>query len=230
MPELEQTQTEQDFGKEKENESMDERQANITNETQYMAIFYDGSERKEIFADTKEKLLQAVQEAKPDQKETDRCYIQEWDAESGKYKQEGIYLIESGRDITPIEFNMPYMSQETFDAVKQEIKDMGAKFDSDMRYWYVERSIGEDVIHQIQDCLEKHDEGVYLNLPKADTEEIFLAQIDELTKTVGGAHYNPDKKAWYITEDEDRSKFAAYLPSEKSSTIEPKNKDNHERA
>ena len=228
--------------------TMDMIQSYIDSKTPYKAVYYDGKERKEVFADTKENALQAVQEVKPERKETDRCYIQERE-ESGAYKQEGIYLIESGRDVTPVELKRPYISQETYSEIKQEFKEMGAKFDGDKKVWYAERSLGEDAIKQLQDFLDKHDEGIYLNLPKTKTPEEFKAQVEQLKQD--GARYNPDKKAWYITEKTDRSKFADYLPAEKTSihakleqnrktaeqneqgkdrSIEPKNKDNHERA
>ncbi|MCM1386454.1 MAG: hypothetical protein NC231_03940 [Bacillus sp. (in: Bacteria)] len=231
-------------------ETFDSIQSSIDAKSQYKAIYYDGDTRREAYGATKEDAFQAVQEATPGRKETDRCYVQERDAQSGEYQQEGIYLIESGRDVTPVKLNMPYMSRETFDTVRQEIKDMGAKFDGDKKAWYVERSIGDDSIKQIQNHLEKHDEGVYLNLPKADTREEFKTQVEQLKQD--GARYNPDKKAWYITEKEDRSKFTDYLPSDKPSihdklssyteqaalqnklsqerTMEPKNKDTYERA
>ena len=229
-------------------ETMDMIQSYIDSKTLYKAVYYDGKERKEVFADTKEHVLQAVQEVKPERKETDRCYIQER-GESGAYNQEGIYLIESGKDVTPVELKKPYISQETYSEIKQELKEMGARFDADKKIWYAERSLGEDAIKQLQEFLDKHNEGIYLNLPKTKTSEEFKAQVEQLKQD--GARYNPDKKAWYITDKADRSKFADYLPAEKTSihakleqnrktaeqneqgkerSMEPKNKENHERA
>lgn len=167
---------------------------------------------------------------------------------NSRYPESGTNLAKSGRDVTPVELRLPYMSPETFKTARAEIKAMGAKFNADKKVWYIERPAGERAIEQIKDCLNRHDEGIYLKLPKAETKEGFNALLVQIKKD--GARYNPDKKAWYITKETDRSKFADYLFAEKSSvrdklsrnkenagkngqrrerTMEPRDKDSHER-
>lgn len=220
---------------------------NANEEVMFKAIYYDSSERKEIYAGTLEQALKEASKSKGAIKESERCYIQKYDAKSDSYKQEGIYLLASGKDITPVELKLPYMSQKTFMDVKENIKSMGAKFNNSKKMWYVERSVGQETIDIINDYLDKHDEATYLKLPSVSPDEFkkIVAQIKE-----AGAKYNGDKKAWYITDRVDQSKFADYLDEGKKSVreklgqykaaadgqkmgneheIEARNKDNRER-
>ncbi len=102
------------------------------------------------------------------------------------------------------------MTKETFMKVKEEIKSMGAKFNPHEKAWYVERSIGKDMIDKINKCLAQHDEAIYLNLYHVKPQE-FKQTIKEIKQN--GARYNPDKKRWYITESDDLRKFWMYLPN-----------------
>lgn len=125
------------------------------------------------------------------------------------------------QETQPIRLKLPYMTKETFMKVKEEIKSMGAQFDPVQKGWYAERGIGQEAIDRIKDCLSNHDEAIYLNkLPPCGPSE-FKNMIDQLKRD--GAHYNPDKKLWYITEKEERSKFIQYLPKEKDSVHEKLN-------
>lgn len=117
----------------------------------------------------------------------------------------------------PVRLRFPYMTRSTFMAAKEEIKKMGAQFDPDHKSWYVDQSVGQETIANIQDYLMGHDEAIYLHLPPANPKS-FKGMIDQLKQD--GARYNPDKKLWYITEKEDRNKFLPYLPTEKESVHE----------
>ena len=119
-----------------------------------------------------------------------------------------------------VELKLPYMTRDTFMAVKEEIKRMGARFDTDNRTWYVESDAGQEVIDNINEYLSVHDEAIYLKLPPASPQK-FKMITNQIKQN--GAHYNPNKKAWYITEKEDRSQFSEYLPSDKSSVHEKLN-------
>lgn len=180
-----------------------------TNMKQFKAVYYDNSERKEIFGASKEDVIDAVRQLKVNAGEKERCYIQEYDGQ--KYQQEGIYLIASGRDVTPIEIRLPYMRPETFKEVREEIKKMGVRFDGNKKVWYMERCDAESKMDMLQNYLNNHDDAIYLKLPRQITTDQFKEIIDQLKQD--GARYNPDKKAWYITDRNDISKFSAYLPS-----------------
>ncbi len=138
---------EEDWEPKQEQESLSHE--NMDENRRFKAVYYDNSERKEIFSSSKMEAIDTVRrlmEPEPVSRFVDgkkltgkeRCYIQELDAE-GQYQQEGIYLIASGRDVTPVEIRLPYMRPETFKEVKDEIKKMGAKFDGDKKKWYAER-------------------------------------------------------------------------------------------
>lgn len=109
-----------------------------------------------------------------------------------------------------VRLKFPYMTRDTFMAVKDEIKHMGAEFDPNRKEWYVDRSVGKETITNIQDYITSHDEAIYLKLPQSNAKE-FRSMIEQLKKD--GARYNPDKKRWYITESVDRTKFWTYLPT-----------------
>ena len=117
----------------------------------------------------------------------------------------------------PVRLRFPYMTRSTFMAAKEEIKKMGAQFNPENKSWYVEQSVGQETIANIQDYLMRHDEAIYLHLPPADPKS-FKGMLEQLKQD--GARYNPDKKLWYITEKEDRNKFLPYLPTEKESVHE----------
>lgn len=78
----------------------------------------------------------------------------------------------------------------------------------------------EETIDNIQDYLMKNDEAIYLKLPPLSPQQ-FKKITDQLKKD--GARYNPDKKAWYITEKAEQSKFQKYLPTVKESIHEKLN-------
>lgn len=255
--------------------SKENNEINNSTSEKFRAVYYENSERKELFADTKDAAIALVKNAKSSVQENDRCYIQEL-GDNGKYNAEGIYLIDSGKDITPVEINLPYMSPEAFKEVRDEIKALGAKFNAEEKMWYIERSEPQETLQNIQSILDSHDANTYLNLPymspdtyKAVREGIkemgakfngdkkkwyvdysapqetiediknFIAAHDEAVYLQlpnyqnkkefsqmiqqfkqDGAKFNPDKKAWYITDKQDAGKFAAYLKTEKSSVLD----------
>lgn len=181
----------------------------------FKAIYYEGSKPKVIYGAFKEEAVKRTAEKNPQCGKSDRCYVQQWDKGTRTYQQEGIYLIASGRDVTPVELKFPYMSSSGFAEAVNEIKELGAKYNTTKKMWYVERGTGTETINRINECLSGHDEAVYLKLPSVKNAEQFKAVTRQIKQD--GGRYNPDKKAWYITEKEDKSKFQAYLPSNKNS-------------
>lgn len=117
---------------------------------------------------------------------------------------------------TPVVLKFPYMKKKTFMKVKDEIKKMGAKFNPVKKEWYVDQSVGQNMINKITDYLSAHDEAIYLRLPYVKPQK--YKQIIEQIKQ-DGARYNPDKKQWYITESSNRIKFFEYLPASEISAI-----------
>lgn len=110
-----------------------------------------------------------------------------------------------------VKLQLPYMRRETFLEVKEELKRMGAKFDAKEKMWYVEQSVGQDVIDHINEYLAKHDDAIYLKLPFTEDTQKFKQILGDIKQN--GARYNPFKKRWYITETMDQSKFFTYLPT-----------------
>lgn len=135
---------------------------------------------------------------------------------SVEVKQEKI----KAQDQQRVKLRFPYITRDTFMKVKDDIKNMGAKFDPKNKEWYVEKSVGQDVIDDILNYLDRHDEAVYLKLPFTEEAQKFRQILDEIKQN--GARYNPIKKKWYITEAMDRSKFIAYLPTNDSVSVHEK--------
>ena len=214
-PEVKQWYVEEDWEPKREQESpsqenKDTQEAqNMDENRRFKAVYYDNFERKEAFGISKNDVIDTVRQFKGTELTgKERCYIQECDAE-GQYQQEGIYLVASGRDVTPVDIRLPYMRPETFQEVKEVIKSMGAKFDGDRKKWYVER--GNESNAALQNYLDSHDDATYLQLPKQTTPEQFKEIVSQLKQD--GARYNSDKKSWYITDRNDASKFLSYLSS-----------------
>lgn len=145
-----------------------------------------------------------------------KMFIPEMSVAIMKYLQENIRKQEHQR----VRLKFPYMTKETFRTVTDEIKRMGAEFVPDRKGWYVDQSVGKEIITNIQDYIKSHDEAIYLKLPPANAQE-FRSMIEQIKQD--GARYNPDKKLWFITEKLDRSKFQQYLPAEKDSVHEKLN-------
>lgn len=123
----------------------------------------------------------------------------------------GENMQEKSREQQRVRLKFPYMTRDTFMAVKDEIKRMGAEFDPGQKGWYVKQSVGKDKIASIQDYISSHDEAIYLKLPFTEEPQRFKQILEEIKQN--GARYNPVKKRWYITEAADRSKFFTYLPT-----------------
>lgn len=119
-----------------------------------------------------------------------------------------------------VRLHFPYMTRDTFMAVKDAIKGMGAKFDPVKKEWYVEKGAGQDVIDDINNYLAKYDEAIYLKLPFTKEAQKFERILEEIKQN--GARYNPIKRRWYITEAMDRSKFFAYLPTKENYSVHEK--------
>lgn len=123
------------------------------------------------------------------------------------------------REQQRIRLKFPYMTKDTFWAVKDEIKRMGAEFDTERKGWYVDQSVGKEAITNIQNYVTNHDEAIYLKLPSVSPNE-FRSMIVQLKQD--GARYNPDKKQWFITEKSDQSKFQQYLPPAEKDSVHGK--------
>lgn len=111
-----------------------------TNIGAYRAFYYKEDERKRIWAESKEELFTKAREDVPDAKENALLYVSKYDPVSASYEREGKYLLLSGKDVTQIKLDIAPMSEEKFREVREYIKDLGAKFDSKQKSWYVLRS------------------------------------------------------------------------------------------
>lgn len=120
----------------------------INNNFLLTAIYYDENNKKQVVSleatdddlstsDPIQRIIKLVKEQKPEWKENERCYIQEHNNDTGKTSQAGIFLVKSGRDVTPVEINIPPVSN--FKEVTTFLKEKGAKFDGDIKIWYMER-------------------------------------------------------------------------------------------
>lgn len=129
----------------------------------FKAVYLDANmQRREISADTKEQAIWAVREAGADLKKTAKCSILEYDARTGEYQTEGIYLAASGKDVTPVRFNIPQtIGKEAFKLVRQEMKDDGIqlKLSPDRKTCYVERFVGDEAVNKVRQCLERHSKA-----------------------------------------------------------------------
>lgn len=134
-----------------------------TEKPKFKAVYLDGnSVRQEISADTKEQAIRAVRAASPDLKKSAKCSILEYDSKTGEYHSEGVYLAASGRDVTPVRFDIPQtVGKEEFKLVRQEMKDAGIqlKLSPDRKTCYVERSVGDEAVNKVKECLERHSKS-----------------------------------------------------------------------
>jgi hypothetical protein len=126
-----------------------------------------------------------------------------------KEQPEEVEESETDTETARVKLQLPYMKRETFLKAKEELKRMGAKYDPKEKVWYVEQSVGQDMLSRIHEYLQKQDDAIYLKLPSVDAQK-FKQLLGEIKQN--GARYNPDRKKWYITEKMDLSKFRAYLP------------------
>lgn len=181
----------------------------------YMAIFYEGEEKQTIYADSHDGAIDAVKQYKKEVRDIERCYIRKYDQEDGKYKQEGIYLISSGKDITPIEIELPQMDKSSFEACIKDIKKYGAKYNSKKKSWFVPRSTPPSALQAIDDIIEIYSPSrTYLELPSLDHDK-YVSLTNKIKED--GAKFDVNKKLWYITRSCDFNKFKDYMPKERAS-------------
>ncbi|MBE5846767.1 MAG: hypothetical protein E7300_03735 [Lachnospiraceae bacterium] len=146
----------------------------------------------------------------------ERCYAMKRN-ENGEYEQNGMYLIKSGRDITPIPLELPPMKKDTFEKVTSELSKMGAKFNKASKKWVVPRNMPKEKRSQIDVLLAEHDETkVYLDLP-AVGRNTFASMTEWLKKN--GASYDANKKSWYIFKHQNLDKYEKYLSGIKKPSV-----------
>ena len=136
------------------------------------AIFYDekGEKQKIVIESVYEKydtsdaafnhLFELVREKKPEWKENERCYIHRHNNDSGKNRLEGVYLVSSGRDVTPVEIHIPNIPEKSeFKELISFLKEKGAKYNPNpqKKFWYFERgSLTPDLGFEVQQRLDSY--------------------------------------------------------------------------
>lgn len=104
-------------------------------------------------------------------------------------------------------------------AEKEKVKELGARWDKDMKSWYVP----EDADKEKFSKWERHDPStapqidpnltrIYLNVPFADKDAV---------KSLG-ARWDGDKKQWYFLSDKDKSLFAKWVDGSSSTSTTKK--------
>ena len=157
-------------GDEKENENM--AYSRFIDDIDMSAIFYDekGEKQKIVIEsvygkydtadDAFKNLLELVREKKPEWKENERCYIHRHNNDSGKNRLEGVYLVSSGRDVTPVEIHIPNIPEkDKFKELVSFLKEKGAKYNANpqKKFWYFERgSLTPELGSEVQQRLDSY--------------------------------------------------------------------------
>ena len=155
--------------REKENEIMDSR---FIDDIDLIATFYNEKGEKQtvtleaanddaLAADPISRVLELVRAQKPEWKENERCYIDRHDNDSGKNRREGVYLVSSGRDVTPVEINIPKIPLESdFKEVTSFLKAKGAQYNIKKACWYFERgTLSPELGAEVQQYLNSYREN-----------------------------------------------------------------------
>jgi hypothetical protein len=100
---------------------------------------------------------------------------------TGKYGEATRYDIATGKDITPVYFELPSLNKEDFERTVEQLKNDGAHFNPSKKAWYVTKDMD----------LSKFDK--YIN-PKADAASKRESQVEKL-ENYKNEIYVTEKKA-----------------------------------
>ena len=162
------------------------------------ATFYDekGEKQKIVIESVYEKydtadaalkrLLELVREKKSEWKDNERCYIQRHNNDSGKNRLEGVYLVSSGRDVTPVEIHIPNIpTKSEFKELVSFLKEKGAKYNPSpqKKFWYFERgSLTPELGSEVQQHLDS-----YKRENRKETNKSVLGKLGDNQKIVDEA-------------------------------------------
>lgn len=152
---------------------------------------------------------------------------------------------ETEKTVTPIYLKLPPAGREEFRNLAAYLKANGAVFDADKKAWYVTEN--QDLskfkaylpaengksAQEVSQSAPKRAESqkavtpIYLKLPPAGKEG--FKKMTAYLKA-NGAAFDADKKAWYITENQDLNKFKAYMPAENGNFIHEASKHTQKKA
>ena len=86
-------------------------------------------------------------------------------------------------------------------ADKDEVKQLGAKWDGDMKSWYIPEGADESTFSKWETHTPSPNAPkIYISVPFADKDAV--KQL--------GARWDGDKKSWYYTADKDASLFSKW--------------------
>lgn len=198
------------------NETPGKENETVTGHPEFKIQYYEGNEKKSIYADKLESGFETIRNNNTDLKETDRCYVGIYNGESGKYVPADIYLIKSGENVTPVPLELPNIrSKENFIKLTSGIKALGARFDG--KHWTAAKNLPPENLKKINDLIARFDpDKTYLTLPAMGKEK-FKMLTEKLKED--GARFDPVRKQWYITKACDREKFNDYISGERSSVL-----------
>lgn len=111
-------------------------------------------------------------------------------------------------------------------ADKDKVKELGAKWDKEMRSWYIPEGADQSVFSDFETHTPDPNQPrtnnftrTYLNVPFADKDKVKKL----------GAWWDNDKKSWFFNSDKDSSLFSQWISGEQPnqpSKTNTKNKDN----
>lgn len=144
-------------------------------------------------ADSISQLIELVREKKPEWKENERCYIQSHNNDSGKNRLEGVYLVSSGRDVTPVEIHIPNIpTQSEFKELVSFLKEKGAKYNPNpqKKFWYFERgSLTPELGSEVQQRIDSYKR-------RAEPNKSVLGKLGDNQKKVDEAKgHDADRNA-----------------------------------
>lgn len=181
----------------------------------YMATFYENGERVTMYADSHEKAINSVIHHKRDVRNIDRCYCHEFNDNTGKYEKEGIYQVNSYKNITSITINIPIVDKNKMEQCIQKLKAYNIKYHRKSKTWSVPRNTSSRVLEEIDTIIDSFvPYKTFLELPTLEK-----SAYSEIIKKIkeDGAKFDSKKKLWYITTSCDTDKFKKYLPQGRSS-------------
>lgn len=101
-------------------------------------------------------------------------------------------------------------------AEKDAVKQLGARWDTDMKSWYIpddsdESSFSKWERHDPSVKVESNATRIYLNVPFEEKDQARSA----------GARWDGDKKQWYYLSDQDSNAFGKWFSSDQSGGTAP---------
>lgn len=159
----------------------------IRENNQYKGFAYkkENSKSTAVYGASTENILaelNAYNVVNTDQDQFRTCNIGKLNTETNKYEDYHKYDVATGKDISPVYLQIPYLEKDEFQKVVADLKAAGARFNPNKREWYITSDQAEN-LQKYQDICDqfsgkKDEKSMQISVPDEDRVPFRIEEID----------------------------------------------------